>query len=69
MCDDNGKLAGNTGKKHIRFGSDVVPGFSSGNSHVAFQVVYGPFHSGSGFVNGNPFVGVPLDTGEHAEIS
>jgi hypothetical protein len=38
MCNDNGKLVGNTGKKHICFGSDVIPGFSSSDTHVAFQM-------------------------------
>ena len=68
MCDNNCKLTCNTGEKHICFGSDVVPVFSSGNSHVASQVVYGPLHRGSDLVKGIPFIGIPLDTGVYAEI-
>lgn len=62
------KLAGNTGKEYIRFCGGVIPGFSSGNTHVYFQVVDGTFHNGPNLVKRIPFTGIPLNTGKHAEI-
>ena len=46
----------------------MVPGFSSGNTHIDFQVVDGTFHNSSDFVKGIPFIGIPLNAGKHAEI-
>ena len=68
MCNDDGKLACNAGKEYIGFGGGMAAGFSSGNTHVDFQVVNGTFHNGSDLVKGNPFIRIPLDTGKHAEV-
>lgn len=68
MCNDDGKLACNSGEKDICFCCPMVAGFSAGNAHVDFQVVDGTFHNAPDFVKGIPFIGIPLDPGEHAEI-
>lgn len=62
------ELAGNPGKENIRFRGGMVPGFSSSNTHVDFQVVNSMFHNGSDLVKGDPVIRIPLDTGEHAEV-
>lgn len=46
----------------------MVPGFSPGSTHIAFEMVDGAFHNGSYFIEGSPFVRIPLDAREHAEI-
>lgn len=68
MGNNDCKLAGNTGKEYIRFRGDVIPGFSSGNTHVDLQVVDGTFHNDPDLVKRIPFIGIPLDAGKHAEI-
>ncbi len=68
MGNNDGKLTCNSGKKNICFCGGVVSGFSSGNTHVDFQVVNGTFYNGSDFVKGIPFFGISLNAGEHAEI-
>ena len=68
MCNDHRDLAGNTGKEYISLGSGVVPGLAAGDTHVGLKVVDGTFHNGADFVKGDPFIRIPLDAGEHAEI-
>lgn len=68
VCNDDGKLACNSGKKEICFCCPVVAGFSARNVHVDFQVVDGTFHNAPDCVKGIPFIGIPLDAGKHAEI-
>ena len=68
MCNDHRDLAGNTGKEHISLGSGVVPGLAASDTHVGLKVVDGTFHNGADFVKGDPFIRIPLDAGEHAEI-
>ena len=50
VSNNNGKLAGNSGKKNIGFCGDTVSGFPSGNTHIDFQVVNGTVHNGTDFV-------------------
>ncbi len=66
--NDYGKLAGNPGEKHIRFRGGVAAGLSSGNAHVRFEMVDGTLHNCPYFVEGIPFIGIPLDAGEHSEV-
>ena len=68
MCDDHRDLAGNTSKEYICLSCGVVPGLAACNTHVGFKVVDGTFHNGADFVKGDPFIRIPLDAGEHAEI-
>ena len=68
MGDNDGELACNPGKKNICFCGGVVFGFSSGNTHVDFQVVDGTFYNGSDFIKGIPFIGISLYAGKYAEI-
>lgn len=46
----------------------MVPGSSSSNTHVDFQVVNSTFHNGSDLLKGDPVIRILLDTGEHAEV-
>ena len=39
-----------------------------GSTHIAFEMVDGAFHNGSYFIEGSPFVRIPLDAREHAEV-
>ena len=68
MCNDHRDLAGNTGKEYISLGSGVVPGLAASDTHVGLKMVNGTFHNGAYFVKGDPFIRIPLDAGEHAEI-
>ena len=67
MCNNDGEQACDTGEKNICFCSSVAAGFSAGNTHIDFQMVNGAFHAGSYFVKRNPFFGISLNAGEHAE--
>ena len=62
------QLAGNPGKKNIRFGRCVVSGLPPGSTHIDLEMVDGAFHTGSYFIEGIPFVTIPLDAREHAEV-
>lgn len=66
--DNHGKLAGNPGKEHVRLRGGMVAGLPPGDAHVVLKVVDGAFHGGPYLIEGIPFVGIPLDTGEHAEV-
>ena len=66
--NNDGKLACNPGEKNIGFCGGVVTGFSSGNTHIDFQMVDGTFYNSSDFVKGIPFFGIPLNTWKHTEI-
>lgn len=68
VCDNDGQLAGNSSKKHIRFRSEMVTGFPFGNAHVGFEMVNGALYNSPYFIEGDPFIGIPLDAGEHAEV-
>lgn len=68
MCNNHGDLTGNAGKKYICFGCDMVPGLSSCNTHIGFKVIDGIFYNSAYLIKGIPFLGISLDTGEHAEI-
>ena len=68
MCNDDRQLAGNPGKKNICLGRCMVPGFSPSSTHIDFEMVDGAFHNGSYFIEGSPFVRIPLDAWEHAEV-
>ncbi len=46
----------------------MVPGFSSGNAHVDFQVVDGAFNDGSDFVKRVPFIRITLNAREHTQV-
>ena len=56
--DDHGKLAGNPDEEYIRFCGGMIPGLSPGDTHVGFEMVNTPFHDGSDFIKGNPFIGI-----------
>ncbi len=54
-------LAGNPGKKNIRFRSGMVTGFPPGDTHVGFEMVNAPFHDCFDFIKGNPFIRIQLN--------
>ena len=62
------QLAGNPGKKNIRFGRCVVSGLPPGSTHIDLEMVDSVFHNGPYFIEGNPFIRIPLDAWEHAEV-
>ena len=68
MCNNDSELAGNACQEHISLCGHMIAGHSSGNAHVGLEVINGPFHDGPDFIEGTPFIGIPLDTGEHAEV-
>lgn len=68
MRNNDSQLAGNPGKKNIRFRSNMVTGFPPGDTHVGCEMVNAPFHDGSDFIKGNPFIRIPLDAGKHTEV-
>lgn len=37
-------------------------------TYVGFEMVNAPFHDGSDFIKGNPFIRIPLDAGKHTEV-
>ena len=68
MCDNHCDLAGNTGKEYISLGSGVVSRLAASDTHVGLKMVDGTFHNSADFVKGDPFIRIPLDAREHAEI-
>ncbi len=68
MGNDDGKLAGNPGEEYICLRSGMVTGFPPGDTYVSFEVADSTFHDGPYFIEGIPFVRIPLDAGEHAEV-
>lgn len=46
----------------------MVSGFPFGDRYAGFEVVNGMFYIGSDFMKGNPFIRVPLDAGDNAEV-
>ena len=46
----------------------MVSGHSAGNTHICFQVVDGPFHDSPDLIGAVPFIGITLQTWEHAEL-
>ena len=68
VCNDHRDLAGNTGKEYICFGSGIVSGLTSGDTHIYLKVVDGTFHNGTDPIKSDPFIGIPLDAGEHAQV-
>lgn len=68
MCNNDSQLAGNPGKKNIRFRSGMAAGFPPGDTHVGFEMVNAPFHDGPDFIKGNSFIRIPLDTGKHPKV-
>lgn len=66
--NNDSQLAGDARKKNVRFRGGMVTGLPSGDTHVGFEMVNAPFHDGPDFIKGDPFIGIPLDTGEHAEV-
>ena len=65
VCNDNRQLAGNTCEEHIRFCGGVISGLPSGDAHVDFEAVDGPFHDRSYLIGVISLFGIALDTGEH----
>ncbi len=68
MGNNNCQLAGDTCKESISFCGGVVPGFSSGGTHINLKVVDGTFHSSPDPVSVSPFLGITLDTRKHAQL-
>ena len=66
--NNDSQLAGNPCKKNICLRSGMVPGFPPGDTHVSLEMVDSPLHGRPYLIEGNPFIGIPLDTGKHAEV-
>ena len=67
MCDNHGKLAGNPCQEHISLGRGVIADPATSDTHVDFKVVDCPFHNRPDFIEGVPFICIPLDSGKHPE--
>ena len=66
--NDDSELAGDSEKGNICFCGCMVSGLSSGSTHVDFQMVNGMLHNGSDFIKGVPFIRIPMNAEEDAEI-
>lgn len=66
--DNSSQLTGNPSKEYICFHGSVVAIFSPSDTRIDFKVINGAFHVGSYFIERNPFIGITLNAGEHAEI-
>ena len=65
MCDNSGKLAGDSGKENIRFCGQMISCMPPGNAHVDLKVVNGPFDNRAYLIEAVPFFRIPLDTRKH----
>ena len=63
-----GELARNTGKKDIRFCGDMVARLPPSDTHIDLQVVDRTLYDCTDLIKRDPFFGVPLDSGEFAEV-
>lgn len=68
MCNNNGELAGDSGKENVRLCGQMVSCMPPGNAHVDFKVVNGSFDSRAYFIEAVPFFRIPLDTGKHPQL-
>ena len=68
MRNNDGKLAGNTDEKNIRFCRGVAAGLSANNTHIDFQMVNRTFYDSPYFIKRIPFFRISLNPREHAEI-
>ncbi len=68
MCNNDGKLACDSGKKNIRFCGQMVLRMPSGNTHVDLEVVNGSFDNRAYLIEAAPFFRIPLDTGKHPQF-
>lgn len=68
VCNNHDKLAGNSGKKYISLCSGMISGPASGYTHVGFKMVDLPLHNRPDFIEGGPFIRIPLDSWKHAEV-
>ena len=46
----------------------MAAGLPSGDAHAVLKVADGAFHGSPYLIEGSPFIGIPLDAGEHAEV-
>lgn len=65
LCNHDSQLAGNIGKKNLRFPGGMVAGLPSGDTHIDFEMINALFYDGPDFIKENPFIGIPLDTGKY----
>lgn len=68
VCNDHSDLASNTSKEYVCLGGGMVPGLTSSDTHVYLKVIDGTFHNGAYLVKRDPFLRIPLDAGEHAQV-
>ena len=68
MGNNYRKLAGNACQEYVGLRGYMVTNLSSGDEHVVLEVIDGSFHDGCDFIEGMPFIRIPLNAGEHAEV-
>ena len=68
MSNDYGELTGDPGEEYVRLRRNMMPRLTSRNAHIGLKMINRAFHNGPNLIKGNPFIGIPLDTGELAEI-
>ena len=62
------ELTCNTGEKDIRFCGDMVARLPPSDTHIDLQVVDRTLYDCTDLIKRDPFLGVPLDSGEFAEV-
>ena len=66
--DNYCELARNTGEKDIRFCGNMVARLPSSDTHINLKVVDRTLYDRADFIKREPFLGVPLDSREFAEV-
>ena len=62
------ELTRNTGEKDIHFCGSMVARLPSGDTHIDLKVVDRTLYDRTDLIKGDPFLRVPLDSGEFAEV-
>lgn len=68
MCNNDGKLAGDSGKENICFCGQMVSCMSPSNAHVDLEVVNGSFDNRAYLIEAVPFFRIPLDIRKHSQF-
>ncbi len=68
MCNNNGELAGDSGKKNVRFCGQMISCMPPGNTHVDLKVVNSSFNDYAYLIEAVPSCCIPLDTRKHSQF-
>ena len=67
-CNNNGELAGDSGKDNIRFCSQMIFCMPPSNAHIDHKVVNGSFDERAYLIEAVSFFHIPLDTRKHPQF-